>query len=63
MEIIESIAGRQFDYRTARGTYLSTADKKLAAKIISDVKQWWNNEQNISLRPGGEREGGMETTD
>ena len=44
LEIIESIASRQFDFRTRRGSYLSTASERLSDKIIEDVKQWWAGE-------------------
>jgi ankyrin repeat protein len=41
LEIIESIAGRKFDFRTSRGTYLSTASERLRDRIIEDVEKWW----------------------
>ncbi len=51
LEIIESIAGRKFDFRTARGTYLSTASERLRDRIIEDVKQWWQkNKQQPAVQ-------------
>ncbi len=48
LEIIESIAGRKFDFRTSRGTYLSTASENLRDRIIEDVKQWWQKNKQQS---------------
>jgi hypothetical protein len=48
LEIIESIADRKFDFRTARGTYLSTASEKLRDRIIEDVKEWWQRNKQQS---------------
>jgi len=48
LEIIESIAGRKFDFRTRRGTYLSTASERLRDRIIKDVKQWWQKNKQQS---------------
>ncbi|MHC4756510.1 MAG: SecDF P1 head subdomain-containing protein, partial [Planctomycetota bacterium] len=59
LEIIESIAGRKFDFRTSRGTYLSTASERLRDKIIEDVKQWW---QKNRQQPGVQVEGDFHVT-
>ncbi len=41
LEIIEDIAGKKFDTRTERGTFLSTAEADLRERIIADVEEWW----------------------
>ncbi|MBN1972873.1 MAG: M48 family metalloprotease [Sedimentisphaerales bacterium] len=48
LEIIESISGKKFDFRTVRGSYLSTASEKLREKIIEDVKSWWEQNKDKS---------------
>ncbi len=46
LEIIESITNRQFDFRTVRGSYLSTAGEKLKDKITEDFKLWCEQNKN-----------------
>ncbi len=48
LEILEAISCRQFDERTQRGAFLSTATEAERAQIISRVRQWWQQNQRGS---------------
>jgi len=47
LQILEQIAGRQFDTRGGRGSYLSSADEETRSAILKRARAWWTSESRL----------------